>query len=260
MKCREIIERLEETYPRYLAAPWDNPGLLAGRRDKEVKTVYIALDATKKVLRDAIDVGTDLLLTHHPMLMGAVKSVNTDDFTGQRLVELIQKDISYYAMHTNHDVVTMAPLAAGMLKLQDAAVLEVTYREEGREEGFGRVGKLPQAMTLRECGEYVKEIFGLETVKIFGNLEDKVSLAAVSPGSGKSMVESSVKSGADVLISGDFGHHDGIDAVMQGLSVIDAGHYGLEHIFICQMSEFIRAEFPQLQVYCEEIENPFTVI
>ena len=87
-----------------------------------------------------------------------------------------------------------------------------------------------------------------------------MSLAAVSPGSGKSMVESSVKAGVDVLISGDFGHHDGIDAVMQGVSVIDAGHYGLEHIFIGQMSEFIRAEFPQLQVYCEETENPFKVI
>ena len=144
MKCRDIIERLEETYPRYLAAPWDNPGLLAGRRDKEIENVYIALDATKKVIRDAIAVGTDLLLTHHPMLMGPVKSVNTDDFTGQRLVELIQKDISYYAMHTNHDVVTMAPLAAGMLKLQDTAVLEVTY--QGRRPG-GRIWKSQETST-----------------------------------------------------------------------------------------------------------------
>ena len=35
-----------------------------------------------------------------------------------------------------------------------------------------------------------------------------------------------------MLITGDIDHHTGIDAVAQGLAVIDAGHYGIEHIFI----------------------------
>lgn len=72
-----------------------------------MEKVYVALDATDEVIRDAKAVRADLLLTHHPMVFAPIKKVNTDDFIGRRLVELIQSDISYYAMHTNYDVVTM---------------------------------------------------------------------------------------------------------------------------------------------------------
>lgn len=260
MNCAEIIKELEKKYPLSMAESWDNPGLQAGRREKQVKNVYIALDATDRVIQDAKAVEADLLLTHHPMIFGALKRVTTDDFTGRRLVELIQNDISYYAMHTNYDVVTMGALAGEMLKLKQPEILEVTYDDGVRKEGFGRVGTLAHSMTLRECGEYVKKVFGLETVRIFGEADRMITRAAVLPGSGKSMTGAAVAAGADVMISGDYGHHDGIDALMQGISVIDAGHYGIEKIYISQMEEFIKTRFPELKVYTERLENPFTVL
>lgn len=260
MKCGEIIAQLEKIYPRFKAVEWDNPGLLAGRREKEVKRIYIALDATDKIISAAVTEQADMLLTHHPLIMGAIKSVNTDDFIGRRLVELIRSDISYYAMHTNYDVVTMAPLSGKMLGLSDAEVMNVLFTENGHSEGIGQVGALPQEMTLRACAEYVKDTFGLETVKVFGDMDQIVSRAAISPGSGKGMAASAIAAKADVLISGDIGHHDGIDAQMQGLAIIDAGHYGLEHIFIQQMEQFISENFEGIEVICEEIENPFKVI
>ncbi len=258
--CGEIIEELEKKYPLNMAESWDNSGLQAGSRGVEVEKVYIALDATDQVIEKARNVGTDLLLTHHPLLFAPIKKVNTDDFTGRRIVSLIQSGISCYAMHTNYDVVTMGALAGEMLGLCQAEVMEVTYEDGERKEGFGRTGELPGEMTLLECGEHVKKVFGLETVKIFGNLQQKVTRAAVLPGSGKSMVKAALNTGAQVLITGDFGHHDGIDAVMQGLAVIDAGHYGIEHIFIPQMAAYMKEKFPELEIFTEEIENPFTVI
>ncbi|MEY8427678.1 Nif3-like dinuclear metal center hexameric protein [Lachnospiraceae bacterium 46-15] len=260
MKCGEIIEKLEKKYPLSMAESWDNPGLLAGRREKEVQKIYIALDATEQVIREAEKAGADLLLTHHPMVFSAIKKVNTDDFIGRRLVELIRSDISYYAMHTNYDVVTMGALAAEILGLCDTEIMEVTYDNAGRREGFGRTGNLPGRMTLSECGRHVKQAFGLDTVRIFGNPEQRVMRAAVLPGSGKSLVDAALRTGADVLISGDFGHHDGIDAVMKGLPVIDAGHYGIEKIFVSQMAGYIRETFEGLTVYTEKEENPFQVI
>lgn len=260
MNGAALIKELEKKYPLCMAESWDNSGLQAGRREKDVKKIYLALDATEQVIKDAEAVGADFLLTHHPMLFAPVKKVNTDDFIGRRLVELIQSDITYYAMHTNYDVITMGALAAEMLRLSETEILEVTFEEKERREGFGRTGKLPQPMTLQECGEYVKKVFHLDTVKIFGNLEQKIVRAAVLPGSGKSMVDAALHTGAEVLITGDFGHHDGIDAVMKGLTVIDAGHYGLEHIFLSQMKGFLEKELPELTVYSEEIKNPFFVL
>ena len=39
------MEKLETLSPKNYAEDWDNIGLLAGRRDKDVETIYIALDA-----------------------------------------------------------------------------------------------------------------------------------------------------------------------------------------------------------------------
>jgi len=260
MNCGQIIAILEQKYPCELAESWDNSGFLVGRGDKEVARIYIALDATDMVIRQAKEVGADMLITHHPMLFTPIKQITTDNFIGSRIIELIQNDISYYAIHTNHDVVTMAPLASQMMKLKNEEILEVTSALDDEKKGFGRVGELPQEMSLKVCAEYVKEVFRLDNVKIFGDLEQTITRVAISPGSGKSMIQPAIQSGAEVLISGDFGHHEGIDAIMQGLAIIDAGHYGLEHIFISQMCLFMQEKFPELEVISEEIETPFQVI
>lgn len=256
MRCQDILGMLEERYPVVYACDWDNVGLMAGDREQEVKTVYVALDATDAVVDAAIRVGADLLLTHHPMIFGSIRSVTTDDYTGARLIRLIQSHVSYYAMHTNYDVMGMAELAAGRIALTDACVLEEVFNGEG----IGRVGQLPSAMTLKECAEMVKERFGLPNVKIFGDLNRMVKTAAISPGAGKSMAKSALAAGADVLITGDIDHHTGIDMDDCGLSIIDAGHYGIEHIYIEDIQKLLEEQFPELTVYTAKIEQPFQVL
>ena len=70
--------------------------------------------------------------------------------------------------------------------------------------------------------------------------EIKLSRAAVCPGSGGSEIEAALVAGAQVLITGDISHHTGIDAAARGMAVIDAGHYGLEHIFISYMEAYLK--------------------
>ena len=216
MKCSEVIEILGKLAPESCACDWDNPGLLAGRSDKEVKKIYIALDATDQVVDAAIKAGADMLLTHHPLIFKAIKKVNDQNFITRRLVKLIQADISYYAMHTNYDTRGMADLTARLLNLQECTVLE----EVKDGEGIGRVGVLPEEMTLRECAELVKRAYDIPNVKIFGNLDQKVHLAALCPGAGKSTMHNALQFGCDVYITGDIDHHTGIDAVEPGVCVL----------------------------------------
>ena len=257
VSCGIIMESLERLSPPAFAESWDNVGLLAGRRDKTVGKVCVALDATDGVVEEAVAEGAGLLLTHHPLIFSAVKRVNTDDFTGRRIVKLLQNDISYYAMHTNFDVMGMADAAAGKMRIQGQQVLDVTYEDESSKEGIGRYGKLPHAMTVRECASYVKEVFCLESVKIYGNPDTVLERAAISPGSGKSMIKPAVVAGVDVLVTGDIEHHEGLDAMAQGLTVIDAGHYGIEKLFVPYMVEYLRGEFPGLNVFAAKEKNPF---
>lgn len=248
MKCSEIIEKLNVLAPEGCACDWDNPGLLAGRSDKEVKKIYIALDATDQVVDDAIASGADMLLTHHPLIFKAVKKVNDQNFITRRLIKLIQADISYYAMHTNFDGAPgcMADLAAQRMKLTDCVPLEVLgeMEREGKNVsyGIGKIGLRREAVTVRELGKQVKEVFDLPFVVVYGEelLDRPVTKIAVCPGSGGSEIEGALACGCQVLVTGDISHHQGIDAAARKMAVIDAGHYGLEHIFISYMDSFLK--------------------
>ena len=260
MECKKVIEILEKQSPKSYACDRDNVGLLVGREDKEIQKIYIALDATDEAIEEAIANGADMLLTHHPMIFKGMKRVTQEDFIGRRIIRLIQNDMVYYAMHTNFDVMGMADLAADYLGISDTRVLEITSVSETGEEGIGRYGSLKKEMTVRECCEEVKQAFSLENVKVFGDLERKVKTAAISPGSGKSVISNALQAGVDVLITGDIDHHEGIDAVAQNMTVIDAGHYGVEHIFIPYMEQYLKREAKELEIAVQPLTFPFQII
>lgn len=256
MKCSEICTLLEQEYSKEYACEWDNVGLLAGRRDKEVKRILLALDATDEVVQMAAEIKTDMLITHHPMIFSPIKRVTDEDMNGRRLITLIQNDICYYAMHTNYDTRGMADLAARMLNLQECAVLE----EIKDGEGIGRVGVLPRRMSLEECADLVKTAYDIPNVKIFGDLKTPVYSAAICPGAGKSTMKEALRFGCDVYITGDIDHHTGIDAVDQGLCIIDAGHYGIEHIFMQDVRDYLEKVLTGVHMDCVPVKHPFVVI
>ena len=260
MKAYELIEWLNEHHPQKFAEDWDNVGLLTGDDESEVKHVFLALDLTEAVLDEAIQAGADMIVTHHPMIFSGIKKINNHSFTGRKIITLIQKGIVYYAMHTNYDVLGMADLSAEYTKMHDAEVLSVTEERNGETQGFGRVGELPQEMTLREYAKLVKESLKLNDVKVYGDLDGKVKRAAVCTGSGKSMIQDAIKAGADVYVTGDIDHHTGIDTVAQGLCIIDAGHYGTEYIFMEDMKERLAKAFPELTVSCAKVRSPYTIL
>lgn len=260
MTCREIIALLQEQSPEEFACDWDNTGLVVGDFEQEVKRIYIALDATAETIEEAARWNADLLLTHHPMIFRGLKKINTRDFTGKRVIDLIRSNISCYAMHTNFDVRGMAQAAAERLSLSDCEVLDVTGQGECGPEGIGRVGELSGEMTLQDCVVLVKQAFGVDTVKVFGDLEKKVLRTAVCPGSGKSVISLALGAGAQVLVTGDIDHHEGIDAAEQGLAIIDAGHYGVEKLFIPYMVQYLQEKTDGIEIMGQPVKQPFQYV
>ncbi len=96
MLCREIIDVIEGTYPKEAALAWDNVGLLVGRTEKEVKRIYVALDATDEIIEAAIRGNADMLVTHHPLIFSRVENdYNNPAFIANSILKLIHSDISY---------------------------------------------------------------------------------------------------------------------------------------------------------------------
>ena len=100
----------------------------------------------------------------------------------------------------------------------------------------------------------------MPNVRVFGDLGDIAKKVAVMPGSGGAYIKDAINASVDVMITGDIDHHEGIDAVAQGINVIDAGHYGIEKLFVSYMEEFIKRELPGLTIYKTEIKEPFVVV
>ena len=263
MKCREITECLEKLSPKKYASGWDNVGLLVGRKDREVKRIMVALDASVYVVNKAVDEKVDMLVTHHPMIFSSVKQINEDNPTTEKVLVLAENRISYYAMHTNFDTVGgMGSLAAGPSYLNLSDTVPLVF-ESDDIEGMGRGGLLPEPMTGEQASAYVKEKFGLSFVMLYQSESDKGRVfdrIAVLPGSGKSELNEMKKLGYDLYLTGDFGHHPGLDAMDMGITVIDATHYGLERIFVSFIADYLRNNFEGLDIIEVDTGCPIQII
>ena len=194
-----------------------------------------------------------MIVAHHPLIFKGIKQINDKDFVGRRILKMIEHGINCYCMHTNFDSVGgMADAAADKIGLKDAIVLEEIL--EG--EGIGRVGNLDGKISVRELCDRVKTAFNLDKTVLYGDEGAVVSRVAICPGSGKDDIGLAIQKGADVIITGDITYHYGIDAVARGINVIDAGHYGIEHIFIEIVTDYLRSNTDGIEIIGMEINNP----
>ncbi|MCR4781580.1 MAG: Nif3-like dinuclear metal center hexameric protein [Lachnospiraceae bacterium] len=258
MKFRELEEELMKVADLKYAEDWDNSGLQCGNRDKEIKRVFLALDCTDDVIDQAISFNADLILTHHPLIFSPLKSIDSEDYIGKRIYKLIANDIVLYAMHTNFDVCAMRDELDRRVEIVDTKPLLDLPGFPGM--GIGSAGNLKNEMTLAELNERIIDRFNISNLKFFGEEDRKVSRVGILGGSGKSEIDLAVKMGCDVYISGDIDHHSGIDALEKGIAVIDAGHFGLEHVFSEYMEKYLNENLGCLLVKRERWHEPFSVI
>ncbi len=144
---------------------------------------------------------------------------------------------------------------------------EVAYdlyplKNQGERSGLGRVGRLPEAMSLAAFAEKVKKDLDLDVVRIAGDPKRPVSKIALCGGSAMALLEHAVNSGADVYLTGDVRHHGALDALDQGIAVIDAGHYGTESVVVPVLADYItkkaRESGEELTVMTSQIKtDPF---
>ena len=262
MKCSEIFKYLTKLYPLELAMDWDNSGFLLGRSDKEVRNVLVVLDITNEVLEYAGAKYIDLIVSHHPIIFSALKRVTDETLLGNYILNILKNDISVIAMHTNFDIAKggMADICSERLGLSNTCVFEITNICDGEELGIGKIGDLKKDMSLDELIKLVKTKFDLSHVSVFGreNINSNIRRVAISPGSGKGMYKYAVKR-ADVLITGDITHHDGLDAANDGVCIIDATHYGLEHVFTEKIVNDLK-KYSELNVFEFKNTNPVEIM
>ena len=103
MKIKEIVSALEQFAPLPLQDGFDNAGLQIGLTDAEVTGALLCLDVTEAVLDEAVALGYNLVIAHHPLIFKGYKSITGKDYVERCILKAIKNDIVIYAAHTNLD-------------------------------------------------------------------------------------------------------------------------------------------------------------
>ncbi|WP_317854939.1 Nif3-like dinuclear metal center hexameric protein [Chakrabartyella piscis] len=240
---KDITTYLEEWAPPYLAEDWDNSGLSVGNPNQEVKKILLALDVLDEVIDEAVDLGADMIVTHHPMLLfKKLNSITTETPVGNRIHKLIRNNISAYAAHTNLDSAKggINDILADLAGLQDVSVLEVSHvSEDGTEEGLGRVGMLPEPMKFVDFAKRMKEQLHLPTIRLVGDGNQMVQKVGMCSGSGMSMLPNAIAENVDAFITGDARYHESQKALEAGICIVDGTHYASEVIVLPLLKKYL---------------------
>lgn len=229
MILKQLIQIIEDKFPPALAYKWDNVGLLAGHPNRSIQTVLVTVDVNSSVAQEAAETGADLILSHHPILMNGIKNARVDTEQGKMLQTLLCNDISVYAAHTNLDIAPTGINAqlATLFGLKDVQILA---DEQPGGIGLGRIGKLKHAVSLGEFAQICKTKLNTPAVRISGNPQKRIQNVAIGSGSCSEYISVAIEKGADVMLTADMKYHPAIDAVLDGIAVVDAGHYPTEMI------------------------------
>jgi dinuclear metal center YbgI/SA1388 family protein len=133
---------------------------------------------------------------------------------------------------------------------------EVAYdlyrlENEGRVFSLGRKGCLVEKTSLQDYAFRVKELLGVKSLRVVGDLDSMVKNVAVISGSGASLMNQVIGQNIDLLVTGDLKYHEAKDAEAAGLKVIDAGHQGTEALVVPLLVDYLTTKLTSQNLLVE---------
>jgi len=250
----DILLFVESLAPRYMKCDWDNVGLLCGRKEKEVKKILVALDPFRNVIEEAIEIGADCIVTHHPLIFrNPLMAVNEDTETGRCALTLIEHGIAAINAHTNYDLAPdgINDVLARTLGLQDITVIHPEGEDvQGRPYGLLRCGTVEE-ISLKAFLVGVKEHLDCEGLR-YVDSGKPVHKVAVGGGSCADEMQEALAAGCDTFVTADVKYNQFRTAYELGLNLIDAGHFHTENPAMGPLAEKLQARFPSVEVIFSE--------
>ncbi len=261
----DFLAELEQIVPRGLAESWDNVGLLVGDELRESHSWLLGLDPTLSLLEEAISLGVDTLITHHPCIFRPLSFVHTNTPAGIFLEKALTHKINVIACHTNFDsaVSGVSDALAALLGLGDTRALHPV--DSSGEAGLGRIGKYTDPLSFGMFMARVFEALGSDTVQLAGKTPENVQTVALCGGSGSDLAEDAYALGADLYLSAEIKHSTARWAEDAGFCIIDGGHYGTEKPAMAllknSLESLVRSRNWNIKIYESSTEKPaFTFI
>lgn len=253
IKVRDITEAVERIAPLRYKEDYDNPGLQVGFFDSPVSKVLVCLDVTEAVIDEAISLGCQMIVSHHPLLYRPVGQVSDLDFVQRCIVKAVKNDINIYSAHTNLDNARGGVnwTIGGRIGLQD---IEWLSPKDGTC-GSGAIGTLAEPMSDEAFALKVKEAFKVECLQHNAFCGREIRRVAVCGGSGSSLLREAVAAGADCYLTGEFHYHDWFGR--EDILMLHLGHYQSEQYTKDLLAGIMAEALPELEIVLTSLNtNP----
>lgn len=242
-KVKDFYGYLNSIAPFETQEDWDNSGMLVGDMNAEVKKVAVVLDITHEEIKKAKAIGADLIISHHPVIFSPVKSVTK----GSVPYELVASSINALCCHTPLDI------ADGGTNDSLAKLLGIEVTRA--EDPILRLGTVEPTTAENLAGKIAKT---LNTKVRYADAGRKIEKIAICTGAGCSLIEAAGE--IDAFITGDASHHNFLDCVQEGITLIAAGHYETEIVVVPVLVKKLQAQFPDIEIIDIKQENPIKFI
>ncbi len=235
----EIYEYLCSLAPLELQMEFDNAGLLIGRRQAPVSKAVLALDITEEVIEETLEIGANLIISHHPIIFHKLKSVSDTD-NDDRILRMVENGIAAVCMHTNLDIAEggVNDILITLLGASCQGVLDAN--------NCGRIGSLPVPMAMQDYLQYIKTALHAEGLRFY-DAGRPVEHLAVMGGAGGDSLHDAWEKGCDTYVTADVKYHQFLEAAQLGLNLIDADHFYTENPVISILAEKLNARFPDVE-------------
>ena len=257
LRVQDVVDALENFAPLPLQESYDNAGLQVGLTEAEVSGALLSLDVTEDVIREAMELGCNLIVSHHPLIFHPLRHL-TDDDPVQRCVRLaLQNDIAIYSAHTNLDAAVdgVNYMMAERLGLVDVVLLQPRQVAVGIGSGThtvtggsGVIGYLPEGEDSLAFLQRVKQAFDVECLMHNELLSRPIQSVAICGGAGDFLLDEAIRIGADAFLTGEMHYHRyfGHDGQLQ-IGVL--GHYQSEQYTIDIFNQVIGEKCPKLPLF-----------
>lgn len=242
-KVKDFYGYLNSIAPFETQEDWDNSGMLVGDMNAEVKKVAVVLDITHEEIKKAKAIGADLIISHHPVIFNPIKSVTR----GSVPYELVASSINALCCHTPLDIADGGTNDS----LAELLGIEVTRTEDP----ILRLGTVEPTTAENLAGKIAKT---LNTKVRYADAGRKIEKIAICTGAGCSLIEAAGE--IDAFITGDASHHNFLDCVQAGITLIAAGHYETEIVVVPVLVKKLQAQFPDIEIIDIKQENPIKFI
>lgn len=255
MKLKDFIKWYEQLVPLELQEDFDNCGIQYGNLVSNISKILISLDLDESCIKKAISGRYDLIFTHHPPLFNPLKNIiEKANGVNTRLVKAIKEGINVYSSHTNLDCVEFGVSKAlsdnlGLLNVENLRDVN------DNNDGFGKIGIIEDTNSY-DFINLLKQRLELNNVIVYGKLNKKIKRVAVLGGSGGHFINDCINKKCDVFISSEFKYDQQIDAIDNGLILIDIGHYESEKFILEYLKDTIKQRFPKLTVDVNLLDYP----